>query len=310
MVIHHGILVSVEQVKLAQRTVEAQRVAHVDARLVTAALLRGDKDDPRRTARTIDGRSESVLQYFNGFDVLGIQRGQRVFLERILQVIVVIQGAAANLVATHRSYRHGTSRVADGVIVAVGTIHRHPVDDIERVVVAHDGTDAADGQHVRRTQRAGRVGHIYAGSRALQHLVHSLEADIVLGLHGGDGTRQVAPLLLAVAHDHYVAHLERLAFAHREVDLVAVAHRHGCLVEANQREGQHVALLRFNLVCAVLSRADRPVGALHVDQHRSHRLPVLVHHAAANHALLRPSGQGQAQEQHSCQKSYLHVSAL
>ena len=149
LVIHHGILVPVQQVQLTHRAVEAQRIAHIDARLVTAALLRGDQDDPRRAARAINGCGKSVLQDFNGLNVLRIQRGQRVLLKRILQIIVIVQRSATHLVAADGRPRHGTARVAEGIVVAVGAIHGHPVNDIERVVVAHDGTDASDSQHVR-----------------------------------------------------------------------------------------------------------------------------------------------------------------
>ena len=67
---HHGQLVGVG--------LDAHAAAVRYAGRVAAPLLGGDEDDAVRSTRTVDGRRRSVLEHGEGFDVVGVDRLQRV----------------------------------------------------------------------------------------------------------------------------------------------------------------------------------------------------------------------------------------
>ena len=137
-----------------------------------AALLTGlggDDDDTVAGAATIDGRCAGVLQYGEGFDVLGVHHGEGV--RQTLYAIVI-----------------------DG----------QTVDDNQRVVAGRQGRTTADadagttarGTIVRDNAHTGNLTHNHVlgiGGDALRHFV---------GLEGGNRTRGVSLADLGITNDH------------------------------------------------------------------------------------------------------------
>ena len=148
------VFVAVELFELADDLVNAQGIGYVHAWLLTRTFLCGHEDDTVGSARAVDGSGKSILENFDALDVLGIECGQGILLERVLQIHVVIQRAAACLHTTGKGDGcKAAARYVCGVGGAVGAIDGHTVDDIEGVVVADDAAQSTDGEHVSCSQR-------------------------------------------------------------------------------------------------------------------------------------------------------------
>ena len=172
---HHGQLVGVG--------LDAHAAAVRYAGRVAAPLLGGDEDDAVRSTRTVDGRRRSVLEHGEGFDVVGVDRLQRV-----------------------------------GHTLAAVDCDGYPVDHDQRVVrgVERSRTAHADGGARSGASVAGDDMH--ARNLTLEHVLcgdHGAAVEL-FGLDRHDRTGHVVLLDRTVADHHHVVDTHGILFE-REV---------------------------------------------------------------------------------------------
>ena len=119
--------------------------AHLRRRAALPPLGR-DQDDAVGAARAVDGRGCGVLQDLDGFDVVGVEVGQRVGARH----------AEAGPLQAHLAFDVQVHRV------------RHPVDDVEGLGACGDRAPAADQDLRSRARFPGRLGHVDAGQPPLK----------------------------------------------------------------------------------------------------------------------------------------------
>ena len=141
------------------------------------AALRRDQNDPIRPARSVDAGRGGVLQDLDALDVVGVDGGQRVVVQR--------------------------PRIpAQEVILR----NRNAVDHVERITGRRDGSHAADSDERWGAGDAGRLRNLDPGCLALQGGFEGrgLDGSDLLRVHRSDGTRHFLRSLHAVADDHDV----------------------------------------------------------------------------------------------------------
>ena len=152
----------------AQR--HATRIAHLRGTAL-AAFLGGDDDDTVRTTATVDGGGRCVLQHVERLNILGVD------------------------------HRKGVGKALYAVVV-----HRHAVDDDQRVVggIQRRASTNADGSAATRGTAA--AGDADTGNLTLHHVLGVDHEALVLrvGLQGRHRSGQVALLHSAVTDDHHV----------------------------------------------------------------------------------------------------------
>ena len=180
--------------------------------LVVAAFFRRDDHHPVGSPRTVDGCRCGILQYGECFDVLRVERGERV---------------AAHLEA--------------GIVRG-----DHPVDHEQRVTVAGNCQvvrTADDDAHIVAARIARLARDIHPRHLALGQRQH-VGCRLVLqpgGIHRRHRARHLsAPLLPVGDHRHLLQRFTALFQPHTERFSGTVTHRHRLI--AHTRKGQPAAL--------------------------------------------------------------------
>ena len=148
---------------------------------IAVPLLGGNEDDAVRSTRTVDGRRRSVLEHGERFDVVGVDR-----LQRIPHTLAAV-------------YRNG-----------------HSVDHDQRVVRRIERSRTAHADRRTRTGTAVARDDVHAGDLALEHVLRGDYGAAVelLGLDRHDRTGHVVLFDRAVTDHHHVVdthgiHLKR-----------------------------------------------------------------------------------------------------
>ena len=178
--------------------------------LALDTLLSGDDDDAVRAAGTVDGRSRGILENREGLDILRID------------------------------HREGVGKALDARVV-----HGETVNDDERVVRSVErraATDAYCGAAARSTTLAG---HVDAGYLASDHVLSIGYQTFIflIGLNGRDRACEVVLAGDAVAYDHHIFKLLRVAL---ERDRHSFSGRNLNGRVTDEREDKRLPILGFD----------------------------------------------------------------
>ena len=199
--VQHPELPVVQRSKLLHRIPDTQGISGLHLHLLTlSSRFRGDNNHTIRSSRPVDGRSRSILQHINAFDI-----SRRDIQQRVQRI------------PFHK--------------------HRDPVYHIQRRIVgrqrSRNGIRRSHPAHIDR-QRSPRFSavlrhqypldgtsqHVLYGSRCMRKLFH------VLLLHRNDRTGQTLPVLVAVADDHHILQQLGIRLQRHVLHLHRIIHRH------------------------------------------------------------------------------------
>ena len=202
---HEGaVLVAAEEIETPCGVCRSDVGIVVERRSAATSAFRLDQDDSVGSAATIDGRGRCVLEDGHRFDVVRIDRIERVAVEGRVDA---------------RRRRTGHARLV---------LQRHAVDDVERVVAGLDRRAATD-THLRSAARLAVVrGDLHAGHAPLEQLL-GVRDDTDVGLVGTDRRHRAGDgfsTLGSVSGDDDVTQHGRLR-SHRDLDVDRSSRRDG-----------------------------------------------------------------------------------
>lgn len=262
-------LPGVHQGEVVVGRLRREAAAVVDPQAAGPPAPGGDQHDAVGGRRAVDGRRAGVLEHRHRGDVFRVEEAERIPVDAAIETQVGIIEP-----------RHG-----GGVLG-----HGHPVDDVERGVVAarRDGAPDVDRDAAARLGRA-RL-QVQAGRPPLQELVdrggaHGFEP---LHVHRRDGAAEVALPLRDVPDHHDV--LQHLHVRHeRHVDHLAPVDGDELRHVPDEGENEGVPPGRhLQAVRSVHPGGRAPVGAPDHDVHPGQRRSFLPVGHLPSHGMLGP----------------------
>ena len=175
--------------------------------------------------------------------------------------------------------------------VREAVLHRHAVDDIQRVVAGRGRADTAHAHHHVAFGIAARLHHLHTGHLAGHRLPEVGDRTVgdILGLDRRDGRRDVALLHGTVTDHHYVVQRRGLL---PELDIERRTAADGNLlrVVADVRYDQHVVRRHVQRKAAVDTRTGTFGRTLHHNCSTDNRLAGCILHLALDRPGLLPGG--------------------